>query len=296
MAEAKARKKFKQAQRLEKLKKKADMLAGDDGMSEKEKAASISKLMAGVAKKTRRAPIKVVKAAGSNRGLQGRPKGGSYYVKVSRVVHGMMMLTRSHYYSQGQIQDGGSPYEEGVEGDEEDFQQEEIDVVSSSIVGGSFNCDTFLPVHIVVEDGCCDKTDLVVVVHQRGFGWMVNKKSSTVESFQDAVRFTWVHITSHHPFHLPLRKQTSALAIKKLSARTVGISFQDIAHGTSIKGVDTRNLDPGSYAHLVVFLFSRYIEGNGMILSSVPGPLTLAMLLPRSHIREQLYVFHLSKQ
>lgn len=186
MAEAKARKKFKQAQRLEKLKKKADMLAGDDGMSEKEKAASISKLMASVAKKTRRAPIKVVKAAGSNKGLQGRPKGGSYYhyLKVSCVLYVGMMLTRSfHSYSQGQIQDGGSSYEEGVEGDEEDFQ-EEIDVVSSSsIVGGRFNCDTFLPVHIVVEDGCCDKTDLVMVVHQRGLEWSI-RRAALLKAFK----------------------------------------------------------------------------------------------------------------
>lgn len=192
MAEAKARKKFKQAQRLEKLKKKADMLAGDDGMSEKEKAASISKLMASVAKKTRRAPIKVVKAAGSNKGLQGRPKGGScyHYVKVWCVLYVGMLLTRSfHSYSQGQVQDGGSSYEEGVEGDEEDFQ-EEIDVVSSSsIVGGSFNCDTFLPVHIIVEDGCCDKIDLVMVVHQRGIEWSISR-SALLKAFKTS--FTWV--------------------------------------------------------------------------------------------------------
>ncbi|KAK3350852.1 AdoMet-dependent rRNA methyltransferase spb-1 [Neurospora tetraspora] len=96
VAEAKARKKFKQAQRLEKLKKKADMLAGDDGMSEKEKAASISKLMAGVAKKTRRAPIKVVKAAGSNRGLQGRPKGvkGRYKMVDPRMKKELRAMKR----------------------------------------------------------------------------------------------------------------------------------------------------------------------------------------------------------
>src|SRR6188768_1198762 len=43
--EAKARKKFKAAQRLEKLRKKSDMLAADEGMTEKEKADSISKLI-----------------------------------------------------------------------------------------------------------------------------------------------------------------------------------------------------------------------------------------------------------
>lgn len=40
------------------------------------------------------------------------------------------MLTGCLYYSQGKIQDGGSSYEEGVEGDEEDFQEEEIENVS----------------------------------------------------------------------------------------------------------------------------------------------------------------------
>ena len=194
VAEAKARKKFKQAQRLEKLKKKADMLVGDDGLSEKEKASSISKLMSQVKKKTRRAPIKVVKAAGTNRGVSGRPKGGSSYLPTLSCAYRMLSLTLLfHYYSQGQIQDGGSSYEEGVEGDEEDFQ-EEIDVASVSVFsssssssskssksivrGGSFNCDTFLPVHhIVVEDGCCDKTDFVVVVlHRRGINcWMVSQ-------------------------------------------------------------------------------------------------------------------------
>ena len=183
VAEAKARKKFKQAQRLEKLKKKADMLVGDDGLSEKEKAASISKLMSQVKKKTRRAPIKVVKAAGTNRGVSGRPKGGSYlHLPPLSCAYLRMLLSLTllfHYYSQGQIQDGGSSYEEGAEGDEEDFQ-EEINVRSSSksIVrkGGSFNCDTFLPVHhhhhhiVGDQDGCCDKDRFVV--HQKWI-WML---------------------------------------------------------------------------------------------------------------------------
>lgn len=73
--EAKARKKFKTAQRFEKLKKKSDMLANDEGMTEKEKAESIAKLLSKAARKKPTKPAKLVVAKGSNRGIQGRPKG-----------------------------------------------------------------------------------------------------------------------------------------------------------------------------------------------------------------------------
>lgn len=73
--EAKARKKFKAAQKLEKLRKKSDMLANDEGMTEKEKAESISKLLSKAARKKPSQPAKLVVARGSNRGIQGRPKG-----------------------------------------------------------------------------------------------------------------------------------------------------------------------------------------------------------------------------
>lgn len=73
--EAKARKKFKTAQRFEKLKKKSDMLANDEGMTEKEKAESIAKLLSKAARKKPSQPAKLVVAKGSNRGIQGRPKG-----------------------------------------------------------------------------------------------------------------------------------------------------------------------------------------------------------------------------
>ena len=43
--EAKDRKKFKAAQRLEKLRKKSALLADEEGMTEKDKAQSIAKLM-----------------------------------------------------------------------------------------------------------------------------------------------------------------------------------------------------------------------------------------------------------
>ncbi|KAK0392181.1 hypothetical protein NLU13_1679 [Sarocladium strictum] len=85
--EAKARKKFKTAQRFEKLKKKSDMLANDEGMSEKEKADSIAKLLSKAGRSKPRAPAKLVVAKGLNRGIQGRPKGvkGRYRIVDSRM-------------------------------------------------------------------------------------------------------------------------------------------------------------------------------------------------------------------
>jgi AdoMet-dependent rRNA methyltransferase SPB1 len=86
--EAQARKKFKAAQRMEKLKKKSDMLANDEGMTEKEKADSISKLMSKAGrKKPTRQPAKLVVAKGANRGIQGRPKGvkGRYRIVDARM-------------------------------------------------------------------------------------------------------------------------------------------------------------------------------------------------------------------
>ncbi|KAK4238890.1 Spb1 C-terminal domain-containing protein [Achaetomium macrosporum] len=96
VAEARARKKLKQAQRLEKLKKKADLLAGDEGMSEKEKATSIAKLLSAAARKKRRQPVKVVKAAGPNRGISGRPRGvkGRYKMVDPRMKKEMRALKR----------------------------------------------------------------------------------------------------------------------------------------------------------------------------------------------------------
>lgn len=86
--EAKARKKFKAAQRLEKLKKKSDLLANEEGMTEKEKADSISKLIAKASKKKpTRQPAKLVVARGLNRGIKGRPKGvkGRYKIVDPRM-------------------------------------------------------------------------------------------------------------------------------------------------------------------------------------------------------------------
>ncbi|KAF2102355.1 hypothetical protein NA57DRAFT_71353 [Rhizodiscina lignyota] len=85
--EAKARKKFKAAQRLEKLKKKSAVLADEEGMSEKDKAGSIAKMMARAAKKKPKRQVKVVVARGGNRGIKGRPGGtkGRYKMVDARL-------------------------------------------------------------------------------------------------------------------------------------------------------------------------------------------------------------------
>lgn len=85
--EAKARKKFKTARKLEKLKKKSDMLANDEGMTEKEKAETISKLMRKAAKSKPRQPARLVVARGMNRGIKGRPNGvkGRYRIVDPRM-------------------------------------------------------------------------------------------------------------------------------------------------------------------------------------------------------------------
>lgn len=86
--EAKARKKFKTAQRMEKLKKKSDTLINDEGMTEKEKADTIGKMMHKAAqRKPLRPAAKLVVARGLNRGVKGRPKGvkGRYRIVDARM-------------------------------------------------------------------------------------------------------------------------------------------------------------------------------------------------------------------
>lgn len=85
--EAKDRKKFRAAQRLEKLRKKSALLADEEGMTEKDKAQSIAKLMGKAAKKKPRQEVKVVVARGGNRGISGRPRGvkGKYKIVDARL-------------------------------------------------------------------------------------------------------------------------------------------------------------------------------------------------------------------
>lgn len=85
--EARSRKKFKAAQRLEKLKKKSAMLVDEGGMSEKDKATTIAKLMAKASKRKPREKVKLVVATGGNRGISGRPRGvkGKYKIVDKRL-------------------------------------------------------------------------------------------------------------------------------------------------------------------------------------------------------------------
>ncbi|KAI4112018.1 MAG: hypothetical protein LQ339_000025 [Xanthoria mediterranea] len=85
--EAKDRKKFKAAQRLEKLRKKSTLLADDDGLSEKDKAQNIANLMSKAAKKKPKKEVKLVVAKGGNRGISGRPRGvrGKYKIVDARL-------------------------------------------------------------------------------------------------------------------------------------------------------------------------------------------------------------------
>lgn len=85
--EAQARKKYKAAQRLEKLKKKSAMLADEEGMTEKEKAQSIARLMSRASKKKPKGKVSVVVARGGNNGIKGRPKGtkGKYKMVDARM-------------------------------------------------------------------------------------------------------------------------------------------------------------------------------------------------------------------
>lgn len=85
--EAKDRKKFKAAQKLEKLRKKSALVAEDDAISEKDKAQSIAKLMSKASKKKPRQQVKLVVAKGGNRGISGRPRGvkGKYKIVDARL-------------------------------------------------------------------------------------------------------------------------------------------------------------------------------------------------------------------
>ncbi|PGH19462.1 AdoMet-dependent rRNA methyltransferase spb1 [Polytolypa hystricis UAMH7299] len=85
--EAKGRKKMRAAARLEKLKKKSALLADDEGVSERDKAQTIAKLMAKATKKKPKQSVKLVVARGGNKGISGRPRGvkGKYKIVDSRL-------------------------------------------------------------------------------------------------------------------------------------------------------------------------------------------------------------------
>lgn len=86
--EAQGRKKMRALRRLEKLKKKSDMINEDGAKSERDKADEIQALMRRLTKKQKVKPkTTLVFASGANRGLSGRPKGvkGKY-----KMVDGVM--------------------------------------------------------------------------------------------------------------------------------------------------------------------------------------------------------------
>ncbi len=90
VAEAKARKKFKAVQKLQKAMKKAEGVNDSTDMSEKEKAQQIQKLMrSGLAKANAKSKsdVKVVVAKGAHKGVKGRPKGvkGRYHMVDARM-------------------------------------------------------------------------------------------------------------------------------------------------------------------------------------------------------------------
>ena len=92
--EAKDRKKYKAMQRIEKLRKKSALVAGDEALSEREKANSITKLMAKASKKPKQ-QVKVIVAKGVNKG-KGRPKGvkGRYKIVDARMKKEVRALKR----------------------------------------------------------------------------------------------------------------------------------------------------------------------------------------------------------
>ncbi|KIW03481.1 ribosomal RNA large subunit methyltransferase J [Verruconis gallopava] len=89
VAEAKARKKLKAAQRLEKLRKKSSLLMEDEALSEGDKARTVQKMLAKAARagKKPKRKVSVVVAGGHNKGIKGRPRGtkGKYKMVDARL-------------------------------------------------------------------------------------------------------------------------------------------------------------------------------------------------------------------
>ncbi|KAL9083980.1 MAG: hypothetical protein Q9159_005473 [Coniocarpon cinnabarinum] len=97
--EAKARKKMRAAQRLERLKKKSALIAEDEegGLTEGEKFKEMMKTMSKAGNKKPKRKVSVVVAKGGNRGVQGRPKGtkGRYKMVDARLKKDTRGLKRA---------------------------------------------------------------------------------------------------------------------------------------------------------------------------------------------------------
>ncbi|KAK8869823.1 AdoMet-dependent rRNA methyltransferase SPB1 [Kwoniella newhampshirensis] len=97
VAEAKARKKFKTMQRMEKAKKKADGVMESEEMGDGEKARQVRRMLAKAAKgKEKAKDKKVVVAKGIHKGVKGRPKGvkGKYKIVDARMRKEVRALKR----------------------------------------------------------------------------------------------------------------------------------------------------------------------------------------------------------
>ncbi|CAG8526685.1 16478_t:CDS:10 [Funneliformis caledonium] len=95
IAEAKARKKMRAIKRLAKLQNKTDVIVDTPSMTEKEKAQTISKMIAKTQKKVKK-EVKVVVAKGGAKGMKGRPKGvkGRYKMVDSRMKKEVRAIKR----------------------------------------------------------------------------------------------------------------------------------------------------------------------------------------------------------
>ncbi|KAF8622893.1 hypothetical protein AX15_006658 [Amanita polypyramis BW_CC] len=87
VAEAKARKKMRAAQRLEKAMKKAEGINETTDMTEREKAQQIEKLMRKGLSSRKKEEVKLVVAKGPHKGVKGRPRGvkGRYTMVDARM-------------------------------------------------------------------------------------------------------------------------------------------------------------------------------------------------------------------
>jgi len=96
VAEAKARKKFKAVQRVEKAKKKADGVMEAEDLNNAEKARQVGKVMGKAHGKDKLKEKKIVVAKGANKGVQGRPRGvkGKYKIVDARMRKEVRALKR----------------------------------------------------------------------------------------------------------------------------------------------------------------------------------------------------------
>ncbi|ODV84827.1 hypothetical protein CANARDRAFT_28964 [[Candida] arabinofermentans NRRL YB-2248] len=94
--EAQGRKKLRAIKRLEKLKKKSDLIADDSSKSELDKAHEIQAMMGKVKKPKSKPKTTLVVAHGSNKGIGGRPKGvrGKYKMVDGVLKNEMRALKR----------------------------------------------------------------------------------------------------------------------------------------------------------------------------------------------------------